>query len=143
MDSKGFSLIELLTVIIILGILLLIALPRFTPLFFKEPDVRYCSLLQTVRQHLEIEKEKDIINRCYPDSLTIDFLKDPYTGHSITIVSQTLSTLEDGCSSPSQTDKIYYCPIVVNGCAYAYKLGITTSLRIRLDSSCLLGVDSQ
>ena len=143
MGSRGFSLIELLTVIIILGILLLITVPRLTRLFSKEPDVQYCSILQTIRQQLEVSKEQDIVHRCYPDDLIIDTLKDPYTGNNIIIASQTLSSIDGICSSPSQTDKIYYCPIVVNGCAYAHKLGISSSIKSKLNSGCLLGVDNQ
>jgi len=143
MDSRGFSLIELLTVIIILGILLLIIVPRLTPLFSKEPDVQYCALLQSIRQHLEVSKERDIVHRCYPNYLVVDIPKDPYTGHDITIASQTLNSIDDICPSPSRTDTIYYCPVVTDGCIYAYKLGIANNVIDKIDRGCLIGVDSR
>ena len=68
--SKGFTLVEILIVVIILGILAAIVIPQFTQ---ASDDARQSSLtsdLQTVRGLLELFKVQHLEN--YPDSTSGD-----------------------------------------------------------------------
>ena len=133
--------IELLVVLIMLGIVLLMSIPRLSMLFSSSEPTRYCNNLRSLRTELEVMKANDLIHRCYPSSVSSLHLIDPYTGHPIDILTSTLSQVYRHCPLPATTDTIYYCPVVVDGCAYAYKIGIARSVEADIYTGCLIGVD--
>ncbi len=141
--QQGYTLIELLVVLIILGILLLAVVPRFIPVFRANKPSTYCTLIRSIRTYLEMEKEKDIIGKSYPSSITtasvesvLDInLIDPYTGHRINI------TRKSSCDSGLNTDTIEYCPVMVNNKVFSYRLGVSRVVTNDIYSGCLLGVD--
>ena len=78
--SKGFTLVEILIVVIILGILAAIVIPQFTQ---ASDDARQSSLtsdLQTVRSQLELFKVQHLEN--YPDSTSGDTFTTALTSRS-------------------------------------------------------------
>ncbi|NOZ92343.1 MAG: hypothetical protein GXO59_03635 [Dictyoglomi bacterium] len=131
--------------LVILGVLLLAIVPRFTPIFHESKPSTYCGFLRAIRTYLEIEKEKDIVSRAYPDNIStasietlLDIhLTDPYTSHEIYI--ETTSN----CSGNVSTDIIRYCPIRTNGKVFSYKLGVSQTVKNEVYPGCLIGVDRQ
>lgn len=149
-EVKGFSLLEMLVVLAIIGVLLAVSVPRFTPIYQQRFVTDYCDKLSAIRTYLEIKKEMDIIYRCYPTSLSASDIEreldiamiDPFTGNDINILTQDLSSFFSPCGDVSNTYTIRYCPVVVNSCAYTYKIKIYSELLDQINPNCLLGVVS-
>jgi general secretion pathway protein G len=92
--NKGFTLVEILIVVIILGILAAIVIPQFTQ---ASDDARWSSLrsdVQTVRSQLELYR---VENGSYPDDLATlvsgGYLKktpvNPFEGQGFTYDANT------------------------------------------------------
>jgi general secretion pathway protein G len=56
MKAKGFTLVEILIVVVILGILAAIVIPQFTEASTEAKEARLVSDLQTVRSQIELYK---------------------------------------------------------------------------------------
>ena len=146
--AKGFSLLEILVVLAIIGVLLAVSIPRFTTIFQQRPVTDYCDKLRAIRTYLEIRKEMDIMYRCYPTSFSASDIEmvldiamtDPFTGNDINILIQNLSSFSSPCNDVGNTYTIRYCPVVVNSCAYTYKIKIYNELLDQINPNCLLGV---
>ncbi len=147
--ERGFSLIELLIIIIIVGVLLLVSVLKFSPVLTASAPARYCNIMRAIRSYLEFKKEQVLINRCYPSSIDVNEIKkvldinttDPYTNSPIEIYTTQLSSVSDACPSVDTTQNIIYCPVIVNGCAYSYKLGVSYTIKREVYPGCLIGVD--
>lgn len=77
---RGFTLIEILIVVVILGILAAIVIPQFTNASSDAQDASLRSQLQTVRSQLELFRVKN--SDTYPDLVTNqwDELVNPVSG---------------------------------------------------------------
>jgi general secretion pathway protein G len=56
MKAKGFTLVEILIVVVILGILAAIVIPQFTEASTEAKESRLCTDLQTMRSQIELYK---------------------------------------------------------------------------------------
>jgi general secretion pathway protein G len=56
MKAKGFTLVEILIVVVILGILAAIVIPQFTEASTEAKESRLCTDLQTMRAQIELYK---------------------------------------------------------------------------------------
>ena len=66
-SRKGFTLVEILIVVIILGILASIVIPQFTAASSDARNSQLSSDLQTLRSQLQLYKIQH--NDCYPDDI--------------------------------------------------------------------------
>ncbi len=76
-DSKGFTLIELVTVIAILGVLAAMTVPKFFALQVKAKVEVENQIVGTIRAGLEVFAADQIVqsgNKVYPKSNTVDDL---------------------------------------------------------------------
>ena len=64
MRAKGFTLVEILIVVVILGILAAIVIPQFTDASTEARQSSLCSDLQTLRSQIELYKVQH--NDCLP-----------------------------------------------------------------------------
>lgn len=94
--KSGFTLVEILIVVVILGILAAIVIPQFTDASTEAKTSSLCSDLQTVRSQIELYKIQH--NDDLPD-MTVDLL----TGDN----ALTLVTLIDGTVVASGADNSY------------------------------------
>ena len=53
---KGFTLVELVVVLVILGVLVALAVPRFTASASKAKETTFCSNVRTIKSQLELYK---------------------------------------------------------------------------------------
>jgi len=85
---KGFTLVELVVVLVILGVLVALAVPRFTTSAAKAKETTFCSNVRTIKSQLELYK---MTEGSYPTTLNT-LLEDkeyfesapinPYTGEA-------------------------------------------------------------
>ena len=78
MNNKGFTLVEILIVVIILGILAAIVIPQFTEASNDAKESALASDLQTVRSQLELFKIQH--NGGYPATLGLLNVKTDVSG---------------------------------------------------------------
>jgi len=89
---KGFTLVELVIVLVILGVLVALAVPRFTTSAEKAKETTFCSNVRTIKSQLELYK---MTTGSYPKTASLsDFLNsthyfesapiNPYTGEAFT-----------------------------------------------------------
>ena len=89
---KGFTLVELVVVLVILGVLVALAVPRFTASASKAKETTFCSNVRTIKSQLELYK---MTTGSYPKTASLsDFLNspdyfesapiNPYTGTTFT-----------------------------------------------------------
>ncbi|MBN1807059.1 MAG: prepilin-type N-terminal cleavage/methylation domain-containing protein [Sedimentisphaerales bacterium] len=69
MKAKGFTLVEILIVVVILGILAAIVIPQFTEASTEAKESRLCTDLQTMRSQIELYKAQH--NDRLPGSQTV------------------------------------------------------------------------
>jgi len=98
---KGFTLVELVVVLVILGVLVALAVPRFTASASKAKETTFCSNVRTIKSQLELYK---MTTGSYPEtgSFVDSFLKNesyfesapinPYTGTAFTATTGLAST---------------------------------------------------
>ena len=101
---KGFTLVELVVVLVILGVLVALAVPRFTASASKAKETTFCSNVRTIKSQLELYK---MTTGSYPEagSFVDSFLKNesyfesapinPYTGTVFTSTTGTPAQLGD------------------------------------------------
>ena len=90
---KGFTLVELVIVLVILGVLVALAVPRFTTSAEKAKETTFCSNVRTIKSQLELYRMQ---KGAYPSTtdFVTKFLKNteyfetepvnPYTNNSFT-----------------------------------------------------------
>ncbi len=79
-NNKGFTLVEILIVVIILGILAAIVIPQFTEASNDARESALASDLQTVRSQLELYKVQHLEN--YPPTTSSDVFKEKLTART-------------------------------------------------------------
>jgi len=96
---KGFTLVELVIVLVILGVLVALAVPRFTTSAEKAKETTFCSNVRTIKSQLELYK---MTTGSYPKagSFVDSFLKNesyfesapinPYTGTAFKEMTEVL-----------------------------------------------------
>jgi len=101
---QGFTLVELVVVLVILGVLVALAVPRFTASASKAKETTFCSNVRTIKSQLELYK---MTTGNYPTATSfVDlFLKNesyfesapinPYTGTVFTSTTGTPAQLGD------------------------------------------------
>jgi len=100
---KGFTLVELVIVLVILGVLVALAVPRFTTSAEKAKETTFCSNVRTIKSQLELYK---MTTGSYPKTASLsDFLNstdyfesapiNPYTGTVFTSTTGTPAQLGD------------------------------------------------
>ena len=94
---KGFTLVELMVELVILGVLVALAVPRFTASASKAKETTFCSNVRTIKSQLELYK---MTTGSYPKTASFsDFLNspdyfesapvNPYTGEPFTLTTTT------------------------------------------------------
>ena len=97
---RGFTLVELLIVLLILGILIGLAVPRYLTALEKSKETTFCSNVRSIISAIETYRMNEGTQK-YPDSdtLTTTIIKsasyfsqapiNPYTGTVMTVVATT------------------------------------------------------
>ena len=101
---KGFTLVELVVVLVILGVLVALAVPRFTTSAAKAKETTFCSNVRTIKSQLELYKmtegsypktgefvDQFLASTAYFESAPIN----PYTGTVFTSTTGTPAQLGD------------------------------------------------
>ncbi len=100
--KSGFTLVEILIVVVILGILAAIVIPQFTDASTEAKTSSLCSDLQTVRSQIELYKIQ------HNDALPLTFAVD--ADGKETWPSMTMYTDVDGNENATKTTVFCYGP---------------------------------
>jgi len=109
--AKGFTLVEILIVVVILGILAAIVVPQFTNAANDARDGNIATQVSTIESQLELWAAQN--NGSYPDLatagetladlVTAGFFKDlpenPYTGSSTIVANTTFDDADSGVTT--------------------------------------------
>jgi len=91
---KGFTLVELVIVLVILGVLVALAVPRFTTSAEKAKETTFCSNVRTIKSQLELYK---MTTGSYPTTASFvdSFLKNESYFESAPINPYTETAFKD------------------------------------------------
>jgi len=122
--NKGFSLLELLVVVAILGILIAIALPRYFDAVADAKRNAQRTNIAIIRTSLEYYRNK---NNSYPTDTTtfVNFLKDPNYFSETPVCPYNNTTYDAQSSPPSSWTEGYAHILVYQGSAKSYTLSYT------------------
>ena len=122
--NKGFSLLELLVVVAILGILVAIALPRYFDAVADAKRNAQKTNIAIIRTSLEVYRNK---NNSYPTDTTtfVNFLKDPNYFSETPVCPYNNTTYTSQGSAPSPWDETNAHILVYQGSAKSYTLSYT------------------
>ncbi|SDC03609.1 MULTISPECIES: type II secretion system protein [unclassified Candidatus Frackibacter] len=98
--EEGFTLIELMIVIAVLGILAGIAIPKFSGVQDKAKDANITSVAGTIRSAMEMYNAE---NGNYPASVSGSTAKDKYNDLDITLDTVELPDISDVMSTFTYT----------------------------------------
>lgn len=125
---KGFTLVELVIVLVILGVLVALAVPRFTTSAEKAKETTFCSNVRTIKSQLELYRMQ---KGSYP-STTDDFknfLGDPEYFENKPVNPYTDKPFGD--ADPTASDAKGYFSYTVTGTgSNLYTLTTTPSCNI-------------
>lgn len=112
---KGFTLVELVVVLVILGVLVALAVPRFTASASKAKETTFCSNVRTIKSQLELYK---MTTGSYPITATTaenpngytfsQFLNDPNYFESAPINPYTGTVFTSTTGTPAQLGDFKY-----------------------------------
>jgi general secretion pathway protein G len=106
MKAKGFTLVEILIVVVILGILAAIVIPQFTEASTEAKESRLCTDLQTMRAQIELYKAQH--NDLLPGSETAASTTGiGSVGNALFVQAMTGYTDSDGNVQPAPGPKIF------------------------------------
>ena len=106
MKAKGFTLVEILIVVVILGILAAIVIPQFTEASTEAKESRLCTDLQTMRSQIELYKAQH--NDKLPGSETaVSVTGIGSVGNATFVQAMTGYTDVDGNVQPAPGPNIY------------------------------------
>ena len=120
---KGFTLVELVVVLVILGVLVALAVPRFTTSAAKAKETTFCSNVRTIKSELELYKmtegsypktgefvDQFLASTAYFESKPVN----PFTGQPFTV--EDLSTGTPGYFKYTATDGTTYTVTTTPAC---------------------------
>lgn len=103
---KGFTLVELVVVLVILGVLVALAVPRFTASASKAKETTFCSNVRTIKSQLELYK---MTTGSYPETASLsDFLNSPDYFESAPINPYTTTAFKENDGGASGQGQFTY-----------------------------------
>lgn len=114
---RGFTLVELVVVLVILGVLVTLAVPRFTTIATKAKPTTFCSNVRTIKSQLELYK---MTTGAYPVTASLGvFLNDPKYFESAPVNPYTSSAFQyNGGTITNSTAAGYFTYTSTDGSAY-------------------------
>ena len=122
---KGFTLVELVIVLVILGVLVALAVPRFTTSAEKAKETTFCSNVRTIKSQLELYRMQ---NGSYPSAA--DF--NNFLGNTEYFENKPVNPYTDkpfGVANPPNSNEKGYFSYTVTG-SNLYTLTTTPTCNI-------------